>query len=262
LHGSPAFVALLQVILIDLVLAGDNAVVIGLVAARIPSVQRRKVIFWGLSAAVTIRIVLAICTTAILATIGLMFAGGILLLWVSWRLYRDLHPSPDDAHALHTISGREIDAHPRPPLDTKHVRRAILRIVVADLSMSLDNVLAVAGAAMNHPWVLAIGLILSIALMGMAAAMIANLLARHPWLSYAGLIIVIYVALRMIYFGGMEILHPDDQASSSSKAVASSLVLNRGYATPSGSRASIPRNSSPRDFKPFAWAAAINPSAS
>jgi YjbE family integral membrane protein len=260
---SPALVALLQVILIDLVLAGDNAVVIGLAAARIPSVQRRKVIFWGLSAAVTLRIILAVSAATILDTIGLMFAGGILLMWVSWRLYRDINPSPDDADALHTISGREVaERSPRPPLDTKHLRRAILRIVVADVSMSLDNVLAVAGAAMDHVWVLVIGLILSIALMGMAAAMIANLLARHAWLSYAGLIIVIYVALRMIYFGGLEILHPDDQPSRSKSAVASSLVLKRGYAMPSGSFASMARSSSPRVFKPFVWAAAIKPSAS
>jgi YjbE family integral membrane protein len=261
-HSSPAIVALLQVILIDLVLAGDNAVVIGMAAARIPSVQRRKVIFWGLCAAVALRIVLAVSAATILDTIGLMFAGGILLMWVAWRLYRDLNPSADDAHGLHTISGREVDAVPRPPLDTKHVRRAILRIVVADVSMSLDNVLAVAGAAMDHVWVLAIGLLLSIALMGIAASMIANLLARHPWLSYAGLIIVVYVALRMIYFGGMELIHPDGQASSSNSAVASSEVLKRGYTAPSGSAASMARSSSLSTFSPFAWAAAMSPAAS
>ncbi len=262
MHDSPAIVALLQVILIDLVLAGDNAVVIGMAASRVPSVQRRKVIFWGMSAAVVLRIVLAVSAASILDTIGLMFAGGILLMWVSWRLYRDLNPSADDAKGLHTISGREVDSEPRAPLDTNHLRRAIFRIVVADVSMSLDNVLAVAGAAMDHVWVLVIGLILSIALMGIAASMIANLLARHAWLSYAGLIIVIYVALRMIWFGGLEILHPDTQASSSSKAVASSLFLNRANVTPSGSFASIPRSSWPTTFKPFVWAAAMSPSAS
>jgi len=260
--STPAIVALLQVILIDLVLAGDNAVVIGMAAARIPKPQRRKVIFWGLAAAVILRMMLAVATATILELIGLMFAGGILLLWVSWRLYRDLNPSPDEAAALHTISGRDHDEVEMAPLDTTRLRRAILRIVIADISMSLDNVLAVAGAAMDHVWVLAIGLILSIALMGVAASMIANLLSRHPWLSYAGLIIVVYVALRMIYFGGMEILHARDQASRSSSAVASSLVLNLGYATPSGSPASTVRNSSPSAFRPFAWAAAISPSAS
>jgi YjbE family integral membrane protein len=261
LHSSPALVALLQVILIDLVLAGDNAVVIGMAAARVPSVQRRKVIFWGMSAAVVLRIILAVLTATILDTIGLMFAGGILLMWVSWRLYRDLNPSADEANALHTISGREVDAQPRPALDTKALRRAIVRIVVADVSMSLDNVLAVAGAAMDHVWVLVVGLMLSIALMGVAAAMIANMLARHSWLAYAGLIIVVYVALRMIYFGGVEILHPDNQTSSRSTAVASSLVLNRGYATPSGSFFSMPRNSWPSAARPFVPAAAINSAA-
>jgi len=262
LHASHALVALLQVILIDLVLAGDNAVVIGMAAARIPQAQRRKVIFWGMGAAVVLRIVLASATATILETIGLMFAGGILLLWVSWRFYRDLHPTGDEADALHTISGRQPVAEPGPELSRRALRRAILRIVVADVSMSLDNVLAVAGAAMDNYWVLATGLLLSIALMGVAAAMIANLLARHPWLSYAGLIIVVYVALRMIWFGGMDVLYPDDQTSSRSTAVASSLILNRGYAMPRGSPASIPRSSWPSAFRPFSWAAAISPSMS
>jgi YjbE family integral membrane protein len=262
LQSSPAIVALLQVILIDLVLAGDNAVVIGMAASRVPSVQRRKVILWGMSAAVILRITLAVFTATIFATINLMFLGGILLMWVSWRLYRDLNPTGDEAKALHTISGREVDAQPRPALDTKALRKAIWRIVVADVSMSLDNVLAVAGAAMDHVWVLVIGLLLSIALMGIAASMIANLLARHAWLAYAGLIIVIYVALRMIYLGGMDLLHPDDQPNSNSKAVASSLVLNRGNAMPSGSPLSMARNSVPSAFRPFAWAAAMSPSAS
>lgn len=261
--SSPALVALLQVILIDLVLAGDNAVVIGMAAARVPRVQRRKVIFWGLGAAVILRMILAVSVASILDTIGLMFAGGILLLWVSWRLWRDLNPSPDDSDALHTIAGREPPrTTPRPPLDTAHLRRAIVRIAVADISMSLDNVLAVAGAAMDHVWVLTIGLLLSIALMGVAASMIANLLARHAWLSYAGLIIVVYVALRMIYFGSLDLIHAQHQASRSSTAVASSLVLKRGNFAPSGSPASSARNSTPIAFRPFVWAAAINPAAS
>ena len=114
MQSSPAIVALLQVILIDLVLAGDNAVVIGMAASRVPSVQRRKVILWGMSAAVVLRITLAVFTATIFATINLMFLGGILLMWVSWRLYRDLNPSGDEAKGLHTISGREVDAQPRP----------------------------------------------------------------------------------------------------------------------------------------------------
>jgi len=205
---SPALVALLQVILIDIVLAGDNAVVIGMAAAKVPKADRRKVIFWGLAAAVILRVILAMGTATILETIGLMFAGGILLLWVSWRLYRDLHHAQDDTLGAATISGRGENGPDGSAVEhSPNLTRAIVQIVIADLSMSLDNVLAVAGAAMDHVWVLAVGLMLSIALMGIAAAMIANLLQKHPWVSYAGLMIVVYVALRMIYFGGMEIMH-------------------------------------------------------
>jgi YjbE family integral membrane protein len=204
---SPALVALLQVILIDIVLAGDNALVIGMAASRVPQAQRRKVIFYGLAVAVVVRIGLAIVAARLLNVIGLMFAGGILLLWVSWRLWREFH---DDAAEVghHTITSTDGSDHPkaRPPLDERGVRKAVWHIIIADISMSLDNVLAVAGAAMNHIWVLAIGLTLSIALMGVAAAMIARLLRRFPWISYAGLIIVLYVALRMIWLGGADIL--------------------------------------------------------
>jgi YjbE family integral membrane protein len=202
---QPALVALLQVILIDIVLAGDNAVVIGMAASRVPRMQRRKVIFWGLAAAVVIRVVLATLAAELLAVIGLMFAGGILLLWVCWRLWRDFRHTDDNEVGFHIISTGEDHPQARPPLSEAGVRKAIGHIVLADISMSLDNVLAVAGAAMNHVWVLTIGLMLSIAMMGVAAAMIANLLRRHPWISYAGLIIVLYVALRMIWFGGADI---------------------------------------------------------
>jgi YjbE family integral membrane protein len=205
---SPATVALLQVILIDIVLAGDNAVVIGMAASRVPVAQRARVIFWGLAAAVVLRIGLAMLTATLLAIIGLMFAGGILLLWVTWRFYRDIKEGQEDEVGHHTITTGGSD-HPkaRPPLDDKGVRRAIGHIIVADISMSLDNVLAVAGAAREHVWVLAVGLILSIAMMGIAASMIAKLLRKHPWINYAGLIIVFYVALRMIWDGGHEIMH-------------------------------------------------------
>lgn len=208
----PAFIALVQVILIDIVLAGDNAVVIGMAASRVPKANRRKVIFWGLTAAVILRIILAMSTATILERIGLMFAGGILLLWVSWRLYRDIAHSGDEAVGAETIAETKksngIAAVALTAAQERSgLRRAIIQIVVADLSMSLDNVLAVAGAAMDHVWVLAIGLVLSIALMGVAASLIAGLLQRHPWISYAGLIIVVYVAMRMIWFGGWEIMH-------------------------------------------------------
>lgn len=204
---SPALAALLQVILIDVVLAGDNAVVIGMVAARVPQVQRRKVIFWGLGAAVVTRIVLAVCAARLLSIIGLMFAGGILLLWVSWRLWREFHGDDDTEVGHHTITSADASDHPkaRPPLSQRGLRSAIWHIFLADISMSLDNVLAVAGAAMHHVVVLAIGLMLSIALMGVAASMIARLLRSHPWVSYAGLLIVLYVALRMIWLGGQQI---------------------------------------------------------
>lgn len=204
----PALAALLQVILIDIVLAGDNAVVIGVAAAQVAKPERRRVIFWGLVAAVVLRILLATVTATILKTIGLMFAGGILLLWVAWRLYRELHGPQNETLGVSTISELDsttVHAGLRGP--SPSVRRAILQITVADLSMSLDNVLAVAGAALNHVWVLAVGLLLSIALMGLAASLIANLLQKMPWISYAGLIIVLYVALRMIWFGGMEIFY-------------------------------------------------------
>jgi YjbE family integral membrane protein len=224
---SPAVAALFQVILIDIAMAGDNALVIGMVASRVPRSARRKVIFWGLVAAVVLRVILATVTASILAYIGLMFAGGILLLWVAWRLYREIHPSSDDAAALRAIA--KCDDGGAVAADSGlDVRAAILRVAAADLSMSLDNVLAVAGAAMDHVWVLTIGLLLSIALMGVAATMIANLLQRHPWISYAGLIIVLYVALRMIWFGGWEIYRAESQITRNNTAVASSLVLNRG----------------------------------
>jgi len=250
---APAFAALLQVILIDIVLAGDNALVIGMVASRVPKQSRRKVIFWALVFAVVARVILAMLTATILEVIGLMLAGGLLLLWVSWRLYREIRKSAEDEKNLRAISQDETtneDQHPG-----FSVRGAIAQTVLADLSMSLDNVLAVAGAAMQHVWVLTIGLLLSIALMGLAAAMIANLLQRYPWISYAGLIIVLYVALRMIWLGGMEIYDTQAQVTRNRTAVASSLVLKRGYSLPSESFASISRNSVPRAFSPIDFAA-------
>ena len=222
---SPALAALLQVILIDIVLAGDNALVIGMVASRVPKASRRRVIFWALVVAVILRVILAMVTATILEIIGLMFAGGLLLLWVAWRLYREIRHAEEERIDLQKIrEAEDIEA----PAAGVSVRKAIVQVALADLSMSLDNVLAVAGAAMDHVWVLTIGLLLSIALMGVAAAMIASLLQRHPWISYAGLIIVLYVALRMIWIGGWEIYRAQDHAALSSTAVASSLVLNLG----------------------------------
>jgi YjbE family integral membrane protein len=208
---SPALAALLQVILIDIVLAGDNAIVIGIVAARVPKANRRRVIFWALVVAVILRVLLATVTATILQIIGLMFAGGLLLLWVAWRLYREIRHFEQkkiDLQKIRYANEEEVD----DPATGLTVRKAIVQVALADLSMSLDNVLAVAGAAMDHVWVLTIGLLLSIALMGVAAAMIANLLQRYPWISYAGLIIVLYIAVRMIWTGGWEIYHAQDEA--------------------------------------------------
>jgi YjbE family integral membrane protein len=184
--------ALLQVLMIDIVLAGDNAVVIGLAAARVPVELRRKVILWGLAAAVILRVGLAAIAVKLLGVIGLTLAGGILLLWVCWRFWRDIRGG---AH------------HDAPQVDANtSLKRAIVQIVLADVSMSLDNVLAVAGAARDHIDVLVIGLLLSVALMGAAANIIARLLERYRWISYIGLAIVLYVALNMIWHGGHQVL--------------------------------------------------------
>jgi YjbE family integral membrane protein len=206
---SPSFAALLQVILIDIVLAGDNAVVIGMSASLVPKPERRRVIFWGLAAAVIFRIVVAyIIASFLLHSIFLMFAGGILLLWVAWRLYRDIHRPHEEIVGAKTIGDEKHGISPPSlPKATPGVRRAVVQIAIADLSMSLDNVLAVAGAAMNHVWVLVVGLLLSVALIGFAASMIAKLLQRHPWISYAGLIIIVYVALRMMYLGALQLMN-------------------------------------------------------
>jgi YjbE family integral membrane protein len=186
---DPAWLfALGQVLMIDLVLAGDNAVVIGLAAARVPAHMRRKVVLWGLVAAVVLRIALAAVAVQLMAIIGLTLAGGILLLWVCWRMWRDI------------AQGQAKDAHAIDP--NASMRQAIIQIVLADVSMSLDNVLGVAGAARDHLDVLIIGLVLSVALMGAAANVIARLLQRYRWISYIGLLIVLYVALSMIWEGG------------------------------------------------------------
>ncbi len=212
--ASSGFFALLQVILIDIVLAGDNAVVIGMAASRVPRQDRRKVIFCGLFGAVAIRVVLATITVQLLTVIGLMFAGGILLLWVAWRLYRDIRqefnvePDEEKDGACTVAKTGTGKVPPISDVESRHrVRRGILQIMLADVSMSLDNVLAVAGAAVHHRAVLAVGLLLSIGLMGLAASMIARLLARYPWISYAGLFIVVYVAITMIVQGGQMVIH-------------------------------------------------------
>ncbi len=194
---------LAQVVIIDLVLAGDNAVVIGLAAAGLPQSQRKRAILIGIATATILRIVGATIATQLLQVIGLLLAGGILLLWVCWKMWRELHmrrelPKEDSpgSEATATSEARS----------EKTSGQATLQIIVADVSMSLDNVLALAGAAREHPAVLAFGLLLSIALMGLAANLIARLLQEHRWIAYIGLAIILYVACEMMYRGTLEVI--------------------------------------------------------
>ena len=202
-------VALLQVIGIDLVLAGDNAIVIGLAAAGLPREQRGKAILVGIGAATVMRIGFALVTTQLLEIVGLLLAGGILLLWVCWKMWQELRAGAHqhDIEAVEALADRDIDADGAVADDApkKTFAQAAMQIVVADVSMSLDNVLAVAGAAKDHPTVLIIGLVLSIAMMGLAASFIANLLNRHRWIAYVGLGIIVYVALKMMWEGWHEV---------------------------------------------------------
>ena len=199
--------ALGQVIMIDLVLAGDNAVVIGLAAAGLPRDQRNKAILVGIIAATVLRIGFAGVATQLLQLLGLLLIGGILLLWVCWKMWRELRDSHGEDDAIEAVTGEDTNAdgtvggrNPR-----KTFAQAAWQIVVADVSMSLDNVLAVAGAAREHPGVLIVGLALSVALMGLAATFIARLLQKYRWIAYIGLAIILYVALEMIWRGVVEI---------------------------------------------------------
>jgi YjbE family integral membrane protein len=206
LFNPAAFTALLQVLMIDLVLAGDNAVAVGLAAGGLPKEQRRKAILYGLAAAVVLRIGFALITTWLLGVVGLLLAGGLLLLWVCWKMWRELrqqaHAEEEDAQAiLDADSSTEPRARP-----AKSFKDAFLQILIADVSMSLDNVLAVAGAAREHPVVLVFGLLLSIALMGVAASFIARLLHRYRWIGYIGLAIVLFVAMRMMWEGHHQVV--------------------------------------------------------
>jgi YjbE family integral membrane protein len=194
----PELVALAQVVLVDVVLAGDNAIVVGIAVAGLPAGQRLRVMVLGIAAATLLRIVFAVFTVQLLEIIGLLLAGGLLLLWVCWKLWRELRSG-----VMAGAPGSEEAARHRPP---KSMRQAVMQIVVADVSMSLDNVLAVAGVAREHVWVLVVGLALSVAFMGLAAAIIARLLRRHHWIAYVGLAVILYVALRMIFEGANEIV--------------------------------------------------------
>ena len=195
--------ALLQVVIVDLVLAGDNAIVVGLVAAGLPAKDRTRVIAIGIVAATLMRVGFAAVTVQLLQIVGLLLAGGLVLLWVAWKLWREIRARREAHHARETATG-ELDAERQEP--PKRMRDAILQIVVADLSMSLDNVLAVAGVARDHTWVLVVGLVLSVAFMGLAAAWIARQLEHRPWIAYVGLAVIFYVAMAMIVEGAKEVV--------------------------------------------------------
>lgn len=197
-----ALTAFFKVVFIDVVLAGDNAVVIGMAAMTVPSHLRRRVIILGLGVAVIFRIAFALGAIQLLAIVGLQLAGGLLLLWVAWKLYRGIVDAASE-HAV-TVSLGE-DALPDSASPPPSIVSALVKIAIADLSMSIDNVLAVAGAAYAHPRVMVVGLVLSIILTGIGATIIAKLLDRYRWLSWAGLLLIVFVALTMILHGGGEL---------------------------------------------------------
>jgi YjbE family integral membrane protein len=194
-----AFAAFLQVLMIDLVLAGDNAIVVGALAAGLPAEQRKKVILIGVLAALVLRIVFALIVTQLLQIIGLILVGGLLLLWVAWKMWRELR------HAGESAGSAEIEGDEHSGLrPAKSFAGAAWAVAIADVSMSLDNVLAVAGAARDHPGILIVGLIFAVALMGLAANIIAKYIERYRWVAYLGLIVILYVAGKMIYDGWVD----------------------------------------------------------
>jgi YjbE family integral membrane protein len=179
-------------LIIDLVLAGDNAIVVGLAVNGLPVEQRKRAIFLGVGAATVLRIAFAFITLQLLAIVGLLLAGGLLLLWVCWKMYRELRPASPH-HTAENVG------------PAKTLRQAMTQIMLAVVSMSLDNVLAVAGAAREHPWVLVLGLGVSVVLMGAAATLVARLLERYRWMAWVGLAIVLYIAVKMIWEGGHDV---------------------------------------------------------
>ncbi len=195
---TPAALAVFgQVVLIDIVLAGDNAIVVGAIAAGLPPADRKRVILIGIIAALVMRVGFALAATWLLGIVGLVLAGGILLLWVAWKMWREIGPSTATATTAD-------DASPLPPART--FAAAAFQVALADLSMSIDNVLAVAGAARDHPDIMVIGLVLSVALMGLAANAIANVIERYHWIAYVGLAVIVFVAGKMIWDGMHEVV--------------------------------------------------------
>ena len=195
--GDPkALAAFGSVLMIDLVLAGDNAIVVGALAAGLPTDQRKKVILIGIGAALVLRIFFALIVTWLMGIVGLIFAGGLLLLWVCWKFWREIREGADNP------GSEEIDGDENSGIKSrKSFVAAAWAVAVADVSMSLDNVLAVAGAAREHPGILVIGLLLSVAMMGLAANFIARIINRHRWIAYIGLAVIVLVAFKMIYEG-------------------------------------------------------------
>ena len=196
LISAGAVAAFFQILLIDIVLAGDNAIVVGALAAGLPAEQRRKVILIGVIAALVLRIIFALLVSQLLQVVGLILAGGILLLWVAWRMYRELRHTDESAGSAEILGDEHSGLKP-----AKSFVSAAWGVALADVSMSLDNVLAVAGAAREHPWVLVFGLVLSVLLMGAAANVIARYIDRYRWLAWIGLLVILWVALKMIYEG-------------------------------------------------------------
>jgi len=198
--GTPAAMsAFLQVLMIDLVLAGDNAIVVGALAAGLPVDQRKKVILIGVLAALVMRVIFALIVTWLLGIVGLVFAGGLLLLWVAWKMYREIHTG------AHSPGSPEIDGDEASGLKpAKSFAGAAMSVALADVSMSLDNVLGVAGAARDHPGILIVGLIFAVLLMGLAANLIARYIERYRWIAWIGLAVIVYVALQMTYEGWVD----------------------------------------------------------
>jgi YjbE family integral membrane protein len=196
LISPSAITAFVEILFIDIVLAGDNAIVVGALAAGLPAEQRKKVILIGVVAALVLRIAFALVVSQLLQIVGLVLAGGILLLWVAWKMYRELRHKGESAGSDEVTGDEHSGIRP-----AKSFASAAWGVAVADVSMSLDNVLAVAGAAREHPYVLVFGLILSVLLMGIAANFIARYIERYRWIAWGGLLVILWVALKMIYEG-------------------------------------------------------------
>lgn len=199
--------AFLQVVFVDIMLAGDNAIVVAMVVVGLPAERRGRVLIVGIAAATLMRVLFALVTVQLLNVIGLSLAGGLLLLWVTWKFWRELKARHEEDQAAEDIDdivhGTPL-RHPDAPRKT--MRQAIIQVVAADVSMSLDNVLAVAGIAGEYQWVLVSGLVLSVAFMGLAATLIARLLARHHWIGFFGVAVILYVSLNMIWKGAIQII--------------------------------------------------------